>query len=221
MTLRTQKAEGRQTPWALEELAAGLAKFFSDNGRYPTGPEVDNYPYLPSVRSIERRFGGIVKLRQTLKLDSQTDFRTGQHSIDRAHLIGRRAHQTENVVNDFLVERFGKEFVHREYFFVDDKRTRADFFVYDKNGNFCIDVFYPGSRRNLLGCLNSKLNKYTSDHMRQYPVIFLQMNKEIDQGTLDVLVKNKKKLLGSGQYLMSWDPFMEFCQGRKRLSVDK
>lgn len=221
MTLRTQKAGGGQEPWTLEELSAGLAKFFTDKGRYPTGPEVDTYPYLPSARSIERRFGGIVKLRQTLKLDSQADFRTGQHSIDRAHLIGQRAHQTENTVNDFLVGRFGKEFVHREYLFVDDKRTRADFFVYDKSGGFCVDVFYPGSKRNLQGCLNSKLNKYTSDYMRQYPVIFLQMNKEIDQGTLDTLILNKKKLLGGGQHLMAWEPFVAFCQGRKRLSVGK
>ncbi|MFA6416032.1 MAG: hypothetical protein WCW56_00920 [Candidatus Paceibacterota bacterium] len=220
MTLRAQKS-GKQTPWTIEELSAGLTKFFEEHGRYPTGPEVDRYQYLPSARSIERRFGGIVQLRQTLKLDSQADFRSGQHSADRARMIGQRAHKTENVVNDFLVERFGKEFVHREYFFVDDKRTRADFFVYDKTGGFCVDVFYPGSKRNLQGCLNSKLDKYTSEYMRQYPIIFLQMNEEITQGMLDELIKNKKKLLSKGQSLMDWETFAKFCSSRKRLIVGK
>ncbi|OJI08437.1 hypothetical protein BK005_00810 [bacterium CG10_37_50] len=221
MALRTQKTGGRQIPWTLEELSTGLAKFYADKGHYPTGPEVDTFPYLPSARSIERRFGGIIKLRQTLKLNSQSDFRTGQHSTRRAHLINQRSNKTENTVNDFLVEKFGKEFVHREYFFVDDKRTRADFFVYDKNGGFCVDVFYPGTKRNLQGCLNSKLNKYTSEYMRQYPVIFLQMNKGINQGILDTLVQNKKKLLGADQHLMAWESFTEFCHGRKRLSLGK
>ncbi|OHA59279.1 MAG: hypothetical protein A2370_01885 [Candidatus Vogelbacteria bacterium RIFOXYB1_FULL_42_16] len=220
MTLRIQKSKHKE-PWTIEELSAGLEKFFSDNGHYPTAPEVDRYQYLPSARSIERRFGGMIQLRQTLKLGGQIDFRSGQHSADRAHLISERGHSTEKIVYDFLVERFGKEFVHREYFFVDDKRTRADFFVYDKNGGFCVDVFYPGSKRNLQGCLNSKLDKYASEYMRQYPVIFLQMNKEITQGILDILVKNKRKILGNGQHLMAWESFTKFCHGRKRLSLGK
>jgi len=218
MTLRTAKA-GNQKPWTQEELSIGLKQFFTEHSRYPTAPEVDAYPYLPSARSIERRFGGLIKLRQTLKLDTQPDFRSGKHSSERAHLIGARAHDMEKIVYEFLIKKFGREFVHREYFFIDDKRTRADFFVYDREQGFCIDVFYPASRRNLNGCLNSKLNKYQSERMEKYPVIFLQMNEEIPQGILDDLIKNKKKMLGKRQYLMAWESFETFCRSRKPLSI--
>lgn len=217
-SLRIQKS-GNQKPWKLEELRAGLENFYTKNGRYPTALEVDASPYLPSARTIERSFGGIVELRKTLGLDTQTDLREGAHSSNRASMIGRRAHQVEQEVYIFLEGRFGKQFVHREYFFLDDKRTRADFFVYDKTNGFCVDVFYPSDKRNLTGCLNSKLAKYQGPQMNQYPVIFLQMNKGLDQPMLDALIKNKKKKLLVGHYLFSWDSFKEFCNRRDPLKI--
>jgi hypothetical protein len=216
--LRIQKT-GNQKPWQLEELRAGLEDFYTKNNRYPTAPEVDTHPYLPSARSIERSFGGLIELRKTLGLDTQTDLREGAHSSLRAHKINARAHHVEREVYEFLIARFGKQFVHREYFFLDDKRTRADFFVYDKTSGFCVDVFYPSDRRNITGCINSKLAKYQGPQMNQYPVIFLQMNKEIGQPILDALIKNKKKKLLSGHYLFSWESFKEFCNTRESLNL--
>ncbi|MBX4210458.1 hypothetical protein KW783_00605 [Candidatus Parcubacteria bacterium] len=220
MESRTQ-SKGKQKPWTLDEISAGLKSFFDEHGRYPTATEVDLYQFLPSARSIERRFGGLIKVREMLNLNSQSDFRNGKHRSDRAYLINKRGHNTENEVYQYLLSKFGKEFVHREFFFTDDKRTRADFFVYDQTGGFCVDVFYPSDRRNVTGCLNGKLNKYTSNYMRQYPVIFLQMNREIPQSILDTLVANKKKSLVNGQSLMSWDAFKAFCNTRKPLSIKK
>ncbi|MFA4975176.1 MAG: hypothetical protein WC577_00655 [Candidatus Paceibacterota bacterium] len=214
--LRAQKG-GFQKPWKLEELKAGLESFFSKNKRYPTASEVDTYPYLPSARSIERSFGGLVKLRNELGLDTQNDLRTGLYSSEKARKINKRAHIVEQNVYNYLINLFGKEFVHREYFFLDDKRTRADFFVYDTNEGFCIDVFYPSDKRNLTGCLNSKIDKYQNPYMNQYITIFLQMNREINQDTLNVLIKNKKKKLPNGHILMSWETFQEFCSKRKPL----
>jgi len=212
--LRRQKS-GRQIPWKLEELKAGLEHFYKERGRYPTATEVDAYPHLPSSRSIERRFGGLVELRKTARLDEIFDFRTGSHSTKRARFINDRAHKVEHTVYNFLVTRFGKELVHREYFFTDDHRTRADFFVYDERNGFCVDVFYPASRRNLIGCLNIKLKKYSGTaHLMAYPVIFLQMNEDMSQEVLDGIVKAKKKGLVQGQYLMGWGTFKDFCQSR-------
>ena len=219
MALRTQK-NGKQIPWTLEELKAGLEHFYNEHKHYPTATEVDGYSYLPSARSIERRFGGLVALRKNLGLGDNHDFRTGEHSSRRAHTINTRAHSVERDVYDFLVKRFGKAFVHREYFFTDDHRTRADFFVYDETKGFCVDVFYPGSVRNLTGCLNIKLSKYTgTGQFLAYPVIFLQMNQDIDQARLDALVKAKDKPLNLGQYLMSWNTFEAFCKQRNPLQI--
>jgi len=218
MSLRTQK-RGYQKPWTLEELKAGFEHFYKEHNRYPTGPEIDAYPYLSSARSIERRFGGLIELRAQLKLPTQIDLRTGEHSTRRAVTINERAHKVELVVYEFLQKIFGKEFVHREYFFTDDRRTRADFFVYDSEKGFCVDVFYPANRRNLIGCINSKLGKYYSEYMRQYPVIFLQMNESIPDIALQGIVNNKKRPLLKGQYLMSWGAFREFCKSRNPLKV--
>ncbi|PIY58336.1 MAG: hypothetical protein COY98_02870 [Candidatus Yonathbacteria bacterium CG_4_10_14_0_8_um_filter_43_17] len=218
--LRIQKPGG-QKPWKVEELKAGLENFYIKNGRYPTAPEVDLHPYLPSARSVERCFGGLVELRKTLGLDTQSDLREGAHSSARAHRINNRAHKVEQEVYEFLKNRFGKQFVHREYFFLDDKRTRADFFVYDKTSGFCVDVFYPSDRRNLIGCINSKLAKYQWSQMNQYPVIFLQMNNDLDQELLDALIRNKKNKLQTGHYLYSWDSFTKFCEKRRPLTKNR
>lgn len=207
-------------PWSLSELEAGLKHFFEEHGHYPTATEVDSYKYLPSARTIERSFGGLVVVRQKLGLGDNHDFRTGEHSSNRARSINKRAYATERVVYDYLVERFGKQFVHREYFFTDDHRTRADFFVYDSGNGFCVDVFYPASPRNLSGCLNIKLTKYGGlGVFLEYPVIFLQMNESISQTRLDALLKAKKRPLAAGQYLMEWNTFKEFCSSRNPLKV--
>lgn len=111
--------------------------------------------------------------------------------------------------------------MHREYFFSDDHRTRADFFIYDKRGGFCVDVFYPSDRHNLTGCLNSKQTKYATEIMRQYPVIFLQMNADIPEEVLDQLIKNKSKPLPKGQSLMGWKMFESNCKSRTPLAILK
>ncbi|MEK7108872.1 MAG: hypothetical protein AAB919_00350 [Patescibacteria group bacterium] len=219
MALRVQK-NGGQTPWSLPEVEAGLKHFFEEHKHYPTSTEVDAYQYLPSARSIERSFGGLVGLRKRLGLGDNHDLRTGKHSSERAHRINKRAYATERLVYDYLIDKFGKEFVHREYFFTDDHRTRADFFVYDAGKGFCVDVFYPASPRNLSGCLNIKLTKYAGmGAYLEYPVIFLQMNESISQSRLDALLKAKKRPLAAGQYLMEWNTFKEFCSSRDPLRV--
>ncbi len=214
MTLRKQSSGGQKS-WARDEVKAGLEHFFKERGRYPSALEIDAYPYLPSSRSIERRFGGLVSLRKELAIPGQTDLRSGAHSSSRARTINTRAHALEKDVYETLCGRFGKEFVHPEYFFMDDRRSRADFFVYDACNGFCVDIFYPATRHSLVGCLNSKLRKYISEMMRQYPVIFLQMNHSLPQKTLDELIAQKKKKLPPGQTLMGWPTFVEFIKTRK------
>jgi len=214
MALRTQR-QGKQKHWTLNELKSGLAQFYSEHDRYPTASEVNRYSYLPSARSIERSFGGLVRLRKHLDLKGQSDFRNGEHSKARAQKINARSHALEKEVYEYLCKKFKKEFVHREYFFTDDRRTRSDFFVYDSKTGFCVDIFYPSDRHNLIGCLNSKLKKYGEGVMRQYPVVFLQMNKDIPERVLDTCVRNKKNKLPPGQQLMGWETFQVFIGSRR------
>ncbi|MEI6397011.1 MAG: hypothetical protein WCO48_02990, partial [Candidatus Taylorbacteria bacterium] len=165
--------------WNLEKIRGGFEKFYHEHNRYPTTPEIDIYPFLPSSRQLQRRFGGLPTLRKLIGLSGPTDFTTGEYGSKRALEINKRANMLEQMVYEYLIERFGKPFVHREYFFTDDRRARTDFFVYWQKGNFAVDVFYPKDKKNFLGCLNSKLRTYKTTQLLKYPVIFLMMNDDI------------------------------------------
>lgn len=212
---------GRQKKWLFEEIKEGFKNFYKINKRYPTSYEIDKFEFLPSSKSIQRRFGGLVELRKSLNLEDINDFRIGEYSSQRAKKINERAHKVEKLVYDYLINVFGKEFVHREFFFTDDKRTRTDFFIYDKNQNFAVDFFYPNNRRNFIGCLNSKMRIYNKGIMLQYPVIFLQMNDNLSKDEIQDSLKRKKNKLYKYQNVMNFEEFKEFCSKRKALRIKK
>lgn len=209
-----QQKEGKQKRWEIKDLKSGFEKFYAVYGHYPTSREIDAFEFLPSARSIQRRFDGLVRVRERLGLDTSFDLRTGEHSSKRAKRINARAHTLEKKVYDYLVNKFGIEFVHREHFFTDDRRTRTDFFIYCKNENFSVDVFFPHDRYNFIGCLNSKMRTYKDIAMLQYPVIFLQMNDSIPVQEMSEILAWKKNKLHMYQHVMVWDEFREFC-GKK------
>lgn len=214
MKERRQK-QGKQRAWKLNEIKEGFDLFFESHSRYPTATEFDQFDYLPSSRTVQRRFGGLIALREELNLKGQKDFTKGSHSTNRAKEINTRAHKLKNEVYKYLVGTFGREFVHREFFFTDDKRTRTDFFIYTKDGNFSIDVFYPANRHSLNDCLNQKMRTYSPDLMLQYPVIFVQMNEDITEEAIASIIKNKKNKLQQNQHLMTYGELKKFCKKQK------
>ncbi len=208
----------REIKWTIEKIDEGFKKFNIEHGHYPTSLEIDQYPDLPSSKQIQRRFGGLPNLRRELKLPGPEDYTKGEYSSERARVIGKRAHQLEKKVYDYLTAHFGVPFVHREYFFMDDRRTRTDFFVYHKNGNFSVDVFFPKDRRCLTGCLNSKMRTYSSAAMLQYPVIFLMMNDDISEEEVREILEQKTKKLREYQKVMTFGELKKFCEDKKHHS---
>lgn len=194
-----------------EDIKKGFEMFYREHGRYPTVQEIDAYQHLPSARTLQRKYGGAVSFRKELGLET-TDFTTGKARSGKMKSMLNRANQSEKEIYDLLVKQFGLPFVHREYFFTDDRRVRTDFFIYCKEGNFSVDVFYPDSVHNLIGCLNSKMKTYGSNLMLQYPVIFLQMNKNITQEDIERVVENKKNKLLPYQKLMGIAEFEGFLK---------
>lgn len=206
--------------WTLESIKKGLESFHAEYDRYPTSVEIDRYAKLPSSRQIQRMFGGLPALRKQLNLKGQPeDFTKGEYSSHRARMIGERAHLVEKEVYTYLVKLFGEPFIHREYFFTDDKRNRTDFYVYHKGGNFSVDVFYPKDKRCLTGCLNSKLKNYSANYQFKYPVIFLMMNDEIGEDVIRNIIERKVKKLCSHQSLMTFGQFKKFCEGKTRIDL--
>lgn len=210
-----------KSKWTLESIKNGLELFHAENGHYPTSVEIDRYAKLPSSRQIQRMFGGLPALRKQLNLKGQPeDFTKGEYSSGRARMIGERSHLIEKEVYTYLVSLYGEPFVHREFFFTDDKRNRTDFYIYHKSGNFSVDVFYPKDKRCLTGCLNSKLRNYSVNYQFKYPVIFLMMNREINEETIRTILERKVNKLRPYQSLMTFNQFKKFCEGKTRIILD-
>ncbi len=215
--MRQQKTgRQKQKGWQIKDLKRGFEKFYEMHGYYPASHEIDAFEHLPSSRSIQRKFGGLVRVREKLSLNTSFDLRTGEHSSKRAKEINIRAHKIKKEVYDYLISIFEIEFVHREHFFTDDRRIRTDFFINDVSGNFSVDVFFSKNKRNLIGCLISKMRTYKSISMLQYPVIFLQMNKEISGEEIHEILARKKNKLRKYQRVMILGEFKKFCEGKRR-----
>ncbi len=201
--------------WSLDRIKKGFDLFYKEFGHYPTSTEIDNYKNLPSSRQIQRRFGGLPNLRKQLSIGGQLDYTRGQHSSERANKINLCANKIEKEVYEYLVTKFGVQFVHREFFFNDDRRTRTDFYVYHKTGTFSVDTFYPSTIRNLNHCLNSKLSSYKGLEIK-YPIIFLMMNESIHEDSIEQLIGNKLNKLRSNQSVMTFVRFKSFCNNLNR-----
>ena len=213
-------AAPKKTKWTIDKIKLGFESFFAANGRYPTSAEIDNYPKLPSSRQIQRRYGGLPALRKELKLKGPENFTKGEYSSKRAFLINRRFYKLENDVYKFLADRYTEPFVQREYFFTDDRRNRADFYIYCENGNFCVDIFYPKDRRSLATCLNSKLRTFKQDQSAKFPVIFVMMNENISAEVIEDVLGNKKIKLKSNQMVLTYEEFKKFCLSKKPRKID-
>jgi len=208
----------KKEKWTKEKIKKGFESFYKKHGHYPTATEVDQYVELPSSRQIQRNFGGLPAIRKELGLGGPLDFTKGEHSSKRSLMIGKRSHKVEKEVYTYLMKIYGEPFVHREFFFNDDRRTRTDFYVYYAQGTFSVDVFFPNSLKNMNLCLNSKLVSYKGLNIK-YPVIFLVMNDLILPEQIEKLMKNKKNKLMQNQTVLTFDQFKKFCESRRRAYI--
>ncbi len=196
-----------------------MEKFRLQFGSYPTATEFEDCSYLPSARQMQRRFGGMMSLRKTLGLEGQLDLTRGIHSSNRAREINKRSHVKEKEVYDYLVSAFGKPFVHREYLFDEQRRVRADFLIYTKQGEFMIDISYPKDLHSLTGCLNAKMRTYDKNLVINHTVIFLMINTLIREEDLERVIRNKTEKLRGYQRLMGMDGFKRFCDSQTALKL--
>lgn len=185
-----------------------IKDFFVKNGDWPRAQDIPNLS-----RGLQRRFGGLVAFREKHNL-GDTNYTTGKYRSKIAKEINIRGNEKEKEVFDFLVEKFSRVNVHREFFFTDDKRCRADFCIFHKKGKVIVDCFYPKDVHSLRGCLNVKVRKYINSYpdFLDAPVIFLNLNKDISKETIDVLVSKKKTPLEKNQSVMNIDEFTKFIE---------
>ncbi|HCM51514.1 TPA: hypothetical protein DIS56_00020 [Candidatus Saccharibacteria bacterium] len=168
--LRASKS-GHQTNWTKEEVLAGLTHFFKIYRRYPTAREIDIFEYLPSSRSIQRQFGGLVVLRKELIPDSHSNFTQGSYRSEIASKTYKRATLYEEEFYNFLLQHFQPLAVH-EHKIIRPGNVSSDYFIYlNEEIGVVIDLFYAKDRFSLGGVINIKLKRYSKLPFNTYFVL--------------------------------------------------
>lgn len=183
-------AVGFQQPWAKKELLAGLQHFQRLHGRFPTAQEIDSFPYLPSSRSIQRAYGGLVALRKELLPQEIANYTTGVHRSEKAHIAYTNSRNYEDTFYKYLIDNFAEIAVH-EHKVIRPGSVSSDFYIYlSPNTGIVVDIFYADSLRNLVNVVNIKLKRYVLISQETYLVVV--GNEAIDAGELVAKMGNKK-----------------------------
>jgi hypothetical protein len=191
-----------------EECVVVFKDFFNKHGVWPRTYE------LPSgvPKMIQRRFGGVPAFRTKHALGT-ADYTKGEHRSKVTKEFNLRGNQEEKRVFDYLVKRFGRVNVHREYFFTDDSRCRADFSVFlPGHKQILVDTFFASNLISFRGCLQSKIKKYKGvyPNVLDFPVIFIHLNSKIPSKEITEMLVRKTYPLDSNQSLMSFGEFERY-----------
>jgi hypothetical protein len=203
--LRKEGNTSRIDKWSIDNLRDGFNYFFELNGHYPTSRDVDNFEYLPTRKTLERSFGGITKLRETLGLDIPKDYRTGIMRSNVAANADKRARKYEEEFYKYLTSKIPEIRVH-EHKIIRPGDTAADFFIYTSDtAGIVIDLFYAMDIYSLLGIINIKFKKYVNV---KFPVYFVLVgNEDITQEIIDDKMNNRKNQLSSHIQVLTEENF--------------
>lgn len=185
--------------------------FNASHGHYPSAQEIDASPDMVTTRTIQRRFGGLKNLRQTLGHE-ESNYSSGPRRSAIALMCMNRSMNEEDELLVWLIERFGKKpnVISEDRYHEFDTRNRSDFGVYHQEGNFFIDVFSAQDKHSLSACLNQKQKKIEKSKTKEI-VYLVSTNKNITQVQIDTLVKNKKNPLPENVIALTLDGFKVEC----------
>lgn len=171
----------------LNIIKTEFENFLKQTGRYPTTQEIDAGKNMPSSRSMQRRFGGVQKVREMLGMEI-TNYTKGESRAAKAKICNERSVTTEDKTLQILLNVFPIQTIHQQAKYSLKLNNRCDFLVYNKTSDFYIDVFYTENILNLNSILNIKLLKYET--IKDKPVYFIVdgLNKK------DIIIKLENKV---------------------------
>jgi hypothetical protein len=179
--------------WSLENIIDGFEYFLELNGHYPGTQEIDGFQYLPTSRTIQRSFGGVVAVKKQLNLKGPHKLSEGETRSNKAREADVRARIYEEEFYNFLVSHVPEMRVH-EHKMIRPGQTACDFFIYTEEHNgFVVDLFYAQDLISLNNVLNIKIKKYLDVKYQTYFVVV--GNDKIIQSEIDAKVLNKKNIL--------------------------
>ena len=149
---------------------------------------------MPTSRLIQRNFGGIVKLREVLGLDTPKDYTKGSRRSVVAKDMYARSVEFEEQFYKYLISKIPEVRVH-EHKILRPGHVCCDFFVYNKLGTsgVAIDIFYAQDIFSLIRIINIKEKRYVNLPFSVYFVLI--GNNLITQADIDLRMSNKKNQL--------------------------
>lgn len=189
--------------WNIITIEQAMKRFKEENGQWPTATQFDMCDYLPSARSIQRRYGGLPALRGQLGL-KDTHFNQGEHRSDLAKRINVEGRELEVRAYEFLKDVFGEICVHEQKPYGDGTK-RLDMYVYAPEYNFGVDTFKAIDYFSLTKNLRHKLKNYEGF---QEPLFLVYECPE------EVRVNGDKD-----RYVMSFEEFKTMFKFAKRYSI--
>ena len=184
---------GYQNVWSNDELLAGLNHFKELHGHYPSSHEVDDFPYLPSARSIQRTHGGLVGLRRELLPLENGNLTKGKYRSAVAKNMNKNGRDYETKFYGELVKHFEEISIH-EHKVMRPGGVSCDFFIYlAEDDGVVVDIFYANSIKNLINVINIKLKRYVLINKKTYLVVV--GNPNIDDEQLLKKMENRRSSL--------------------------
>lgn len=202
--------------WTKEKIKIGFERFLLAEGRLPTSSEIDNYEFLPSSRSIQRSFGGLVQLRKELGY-AENHFGKGEYRVKIAKRVGKRGFDAEDHLENILLTQFGEVFVHVQKGY-GANRSRFDFVVYAKNHTLGIDVFSSDSRQNIQKNIHMKLKKYVNAPVKVEKIFVVYPAGEIADSML-LITKNMVSLSATNIRVLFIDDFVKYLENIEPLAT--
>ncbi len=186
--LRSAKTGGG-VAWTETQIKTGFLKFYSMNQRFPTAHEIDTFEFLPSSRSLQRSYGGLVNIRTRLFPEEIANFTSGEYRQKIASDTFKRSQAYEEAFHKKLCTYLEEISVH-EHKIVRPGNVTSDFFIYLKpDAGICVDLFYAKDIFSVAGVINIKIKRYKK---LECPVLFVLLHDgSLDQTKITQLVANR------------------------------
>ena len=161
-----------------DEVLSALLQLKKELGHEPTAKEIDKCRYIPSSRQLQRRWGGLQKLRGEVGFKVKDHTKGATRSAKAKEVndrcdeyearilmeIIKKYHDPENFTTDVI-----REYAYQHYMEDGDwyKNIKCDVAIVQREKKHVImfDFFYPADEQSAQGCIRSKLRK-----MEKYPV---------------------------------------------------
>jgi hypothetical protein len=179
--------------WTLDNVLEGFKYYFKQHNKWPDHLDLNTCAYLPSVKTLERKFGGMKGIRSELGLND-IDHGKGTARSKIATSIGKRGFNLEEEVYSILVNKFYEPFVHYEARITKStesgKSLNVDFLVYHNKGKFAVDVFWPDSALRRFEA--NAYMKFKTYWKFPYKLFLVVGNPTITKSMMDIFIHNTK-----------------------------